>query len=421
MTGHHESGMFLLPKLGPGQKKVREKIVVKRKIFLPVVLASVALIGASNFATAATNATVAKPFPALAAPNLTKSLTLAQAKAFVAVASGLTTKWTGPTKGPLAQKGDYTIAYVSSDQSYVSYVNWGDGVKAAANALGWKSVNFDGKGTVSGNLDAMNQAVASNPIAIVTSADASALQVPIQEAVSKGIPVIGIHATAFPGPHPELGLFDEISSDPAQIGLAQAAYVIAASGGKARQVHMLDNSYAIARFKGQAASLPTKNLKTAKFLTEINIPVAEQNTRIPAAVTSMISKYGTKDLWVTTCCDNFYTDVAAALRSSGIKPNQVKLVGSDGPPSAYDMIRKGEFEVATVPEPSTLFGYQAVDAVVHAMAGIAPAVFSAPVHLVTKANVETEGGKSNQYIPSNGFACQYTNIWLGTKTACQVG
>ena len=395
--------------------------MVKYKILIPAMLAVVALIGTSSLATAGNDTTVAKPFPALAAPKLTQTLTLAQAKAFVAVASGLTTKWTGPTGGPLAKKGDFTIAYVSSDQSYVSYVNWGDGVKAAAMAIGWKSVNFDGKGTVSGNLDAMNQAVASNPVAIVTSADASALQVPIQEAVAKGIPVIGIHATAFPGPHPELGLFDEISSDPAQIGLAEGAYVIAASGGKARQVHMLDNSYAIARFKAQAAELPTKHLKTAKFLAEINIPVAEQHTRIPAAVTSMISKYGTKNLWVTTCCDNFYTDVAASLRAAGISPSAVKLVGSDGPPSAYDMIRKGEYEVATVPEPSTLFGFQAVDAVVHAMAGVAPAVFSAPVHLVTKANVNTEGGKTNQYIPSNGFACHYTNNWLGTKTVCKVG
>jgi ribose transport system substrate-binding protein len=85
------------------------------------------------------------------------------------------------------------------------------------------------------------------------------------------------------------------------------------------------------------------------------------------------------------------------------------------------MIRKGEYEVATVPEPSTLFGYEAVDSIVRAMAGEAPSKFVQPTYLVTKENADAEGGKSNEFIPSNGFACHYQNIWRGTNAACKSG
>ena len=40
------------------------------------------------------------------------------------------------------------------------------------------------------------------------------------------------------------------------------------------------------------------------------------------------------------------------------------------------------------------------------------------VLLVTKDNVDTEGGKTNQFIPSNNFACHYKNIWLGENNHC---
>ena len=387
------------------------------------IVAVISLAGCSapavdNVSTAKT--TVATPFSANPEPRITASMSVAEAKAFVKKATELTTDWSGPTEGEKAVKEKQTIAYVSADQSYVSYVNWGAGITDAAKVLGWTITTYDGKGTVSGTLAAMQQALVSNPTAIITTADASSLQAPISQAVKLNIPVIGIHATAFPGPDPKLGLFDNISTDPAQIGLAQAAYVIANSDGKAKVAHMLDNSYAIARFKAKAAETPIKSLSSATFLEEINIPFSDMTARIPGAVSAMVSKYGADQFWVTTCCDGFYPYVSAALSSSKVKTDAVKLVGADGSPAAYEMIRKGQYEVATVPEPSTLFGYQAVDSIVRAMAGKKPAVFSQPAYLVTAANIDAEGGDKNQYIPSNGFACHYSNIWLGKNDTCTV-
>jgi ribose transport system substrate-binding protein len=381
------------------------------------------LVGALGLAAAlsvvapALAETRAKPFDAWPEPKIRETISVDEAKAIVAERTKPQTAWNGPTSGPKATTEAVTVVYVSGDQSYVSFVNWGRGVEEAAKALGWKAVVLNGKGTVTGTLAAMQQAVSMKPAAIVTSADASALQEPIKQAVAQNIPVIGIHATAFPGPDPQTNLFDNITSNPAEIGETQAAYVIAQSDGKAKVFHFLDSSFAIARFKAKAATDPIKNCSGCTFVEMVNIPLADQTRRIPSVISGIIANQG-KGWWGTTCCDNFYPYMASALRASGIGPEDVHLVGSDGPPSAYDMIRKGTYEVATVPEPSTLFGYQAVDAVVRAMAGEEPSKFVQPTYLVTRENADIEGGKSNEFIPSNGFACHYLNIWRGTNKDC---
>jgi hypothetical protein len=68
--------------------------------------------------------------------------------------------------------------------------------------------------------------------------------------------------------------------------------------------------------------------------------------------------------------------------------------GADATSSAYDVIRKGGFEIASAPEPSWLFGYPATDAVIRAMAGREPAHFLQPVFLVVKDNVDTEAART---------------------------
>jgi ribose transport system substrate-binding protein len=381
-------------------------------------LALAALLGTALLSgQAMAQTTRAEPYPAWPDPVIKPTLSVAEARAIVAERTKPQSAWTGPTEGPKAPLGSFTLAYVSPDQSYTPHVLWGKGVEAGAAALGWKVITFNGQGSVGGTLAAMQQALAANPAAIITPADANALQKPIKDAVARHIPVIGIHATAFPGPDPSLGLYMNIVSNPAEIGQTEAAYVIAQSGGTARDIHMVDNSYAIARFKARATTTPIANCPGCKMLETVNMPLAEASTRMTSTISGLLARYG-DSWWMTTCCDGYYTNAAAALRAAGAAPAKIRLVGADAPPSAYDMIRKGGFEVASVPEPSSLFGYEAVDAVVHAMAGAEPAHFLQPVFLIVKDNVDSEGGSANEFVPSNNFACHYTNIWKGTNTPC---
>ena len=379
-----------------------------------VVVATVAMLACGH--AWAQCKTRSEPYPAWPEPTIVSTLSVAQAKQIVAERTGQQTKWLGPTSGPKATTEPVTIAWVA-DQSYSTYTGWGNGVSAAAKALGWKFLAFNTRGNVSGQLAALDQALAAHVTAIITPADAHALQKPIQEAVKQCIPVVGIHATAFPGPAPDLGLYDNIASSAAEIGESQAAYVIAMSDGTAHDIHMVDNSFAIARFKARAATEPITNCKGCKFLEMVNVPINDLAQRVGPTTSGLLARYGS-NWWMTTCCDDYYPYVAATLRAAGIPFGNVKLVGADAPPSAYELIRKGEYEVASVPEPSTLFGYEAVDAIVHAMAGEPPAKWVQPTYIRTKENVNQEGGKSNEFVPSNNFACHYLNIWKGTNNPC---
>jgi ribose transport system substrate-binding protein len=55
--------------------------------------------------------------------------------------------------------------------------------------------------------------------------------------------------------------------------------------------------------------------------------------------------------------------------------------------------------------------YQAVDELNRAFAGVPPSGFVGPVHVVTRENIEIEGGSNNEWMPSDGFMSHYRSIW----------
>ena len=93
--------------------------------------------------------------------------------------------------------------------------------------------------------------------------------------------------------------------------------MIAESDGKANDIHMVDNSYAIARFKAKATTTPIANCAGCKMLETINMPLGEASARMNAAVSGLIARHG-DSWWMTTCCDGYYTNVAAAARRRGL-------------------------------------------------------------------------------------------------------
>ena len=112
-----------------------------------------------------------------------------------------------------------------------------------------------------------------------------------------------------------------------------------------------------------------------------------------------------------TIADVYYDYAAPALAAGGVDPSQVKLVGADGTEAAYARIRSGEYQVVTVPEPGTMFGYMAVDALNRLFNGEEPDPYMPSIFLVTPENVDAEGGENNLFVPSNNFVAEYAKIW----------
>ncbi len=353
-------------------------------------------------------ATIAAVIGGLAVPAFAQDI-VEQAKQDLVIYAGPQSDWRGPTSAPKPEAGK-KIAYISNDENNDASRAWGVAIQEAGSKIGWEVTIIDGKATPVGWINALNQAIALGVDGIITSADAASLQEPIAAAKAKNIPIVGIHAAALPGPNEELGLFTNIQQDPREIGKAQADWVIVDSDGKAKVVVTSHNEFAIAETKSRATEARLEECPGCEVVEYVNSPIAEVAQRQPQLVISWVQKYGTP-LYVTAVADYTLDFQVPALRSAGVDPADIKLVGADGQRSAYERIRAGEYQVVTVSEPVEMQAYQAVDEVNRALQGQPPSGFVQAPYLVTPDNVDAEGGDQNAFIPTNDYKARYLELW----------
>jgi len=329
----------------------------------------------------------------------------------IEASTGAQTTWNGPTEGPAAVAGKKVVV-VNANSANPSEAAWGNGVKTACDRIGWECTVLDGKGTTQGQLEAFTQAIAVGADAIVTSADVESLQSSIEEAKAAGIPTVGIHGTAINGPVEDLNLLYNVTTTGTQIGHALADYTIAKSNGTGRVIILYDSQYGIARMKAEAMQERIEEVPTMQLLDVVNSPLSEISTNMPSLAASWVSTYGTDEpIYVISIADCYYDYITASLRSAGVTPEQIILVGSDGDPAAYDRIRAGEYQAGTIPESAVQMGFIAVDQINRYFNGEDPYTFDMSVFIVTADNIDAEGGANNEFIPSNGFQDIYAGIW----------
>lgn len=317
--------------------------------------------------------------------------------------------WDGPTDGPKAAEGKKIVCVNANSENGVEAL-WGESVAEACERIGWECTVLDGKGTTQGQTTALNQAISMGVDAIITSADVEPLQATILEAKEAGIPTVGIHGSNTIGPDEELNLLYNVTSSGTEIGHALADYVIADSEGQGKVVILYDAQYAIAREKAEAMKERVSECETMELLDYVNSPLSEVPTNMPTLASSWASSYE-KPFYVITIADYYYDFVTPTLRNGGIKPEEVILVGSDGTSSAYDRIRNNDYQVGTIPEPGTLFGYIAVDELNRYFNDEDMEIYLPATHIVTPDNITEEGGDQDMYVPSNNFADEYAKIW----------
>ncbi len=335
---------------------------------------------------------------------------VSDAKAAVAKYAGPQTTWEGPTSAPKPEAGKKLVFLSGDEQNDISHL-YGVYIKEAAEKLGWSVTVIDGKGSPTSWLAGMNQAIALKPDGIAMFADAASLQGPIKAGLAQGVKFVGLHAAGLPGPQPDLSLFVNIEEDPREIGKAEGDWVIADSNGTGRAVVLTHNEYAIAKVKSTATKDEIEKCSGCKVLDYVNSPASEAAQRQPQLTTSWVQRFGLP-FYATSVGDNDWDFAVPVLRSGGVSPDQVKLIGADGNRSAYDRIRKGDdYQVVTVSEPIELQAWQAVDELNRAFHGAPPSGFVQPPFLVTKENIHSEGGDKNTFIPSNNYKQHYLEIW----------
>jgi ribose transport system substrate-binding protein len=338
---------------------------------------------------------------------------LAQAKAYTTDVTKSHQPWTGPTTGPAAQHGK-TVVFVSADQRDSGPRGVAEAVQQAARTIGWNYRLIDGQGSISGRSAALNQAIALKPDGIVLgSVDEKEQAALIQQATSHGIKIVGWHSLSKPGPAPQYGIFTNLATDPLDVAKAAVMYVIAKSDGKAGVVIFTDSTYEIATAKSDAMAALVKKCAGCQLLKVEDTPLSDTATRIPQLSATLLQRYGARWTWALTINDMPFDFMSPTLQQAGYKGTGPLLGVSagNGSESAFQRIRDKDYQMATVAEPVSQQGWQAVDELNRAFSGVPASGFTAPVHLVTEANVASDGGKENQYDPDNNYRDVYRHIW----------
>jgi|SRR3990167_6769120 len=338
---------------------------------------------------------------------------LEQAKQRVAAATQPWQTWEGPTAGPAAQ-ADKQVLFIAADQRNSGVQGVSDGVREATKVMGWRLRVLDGQGSVSGRTAALNQAIALQPDGIILGGfDAREQSSAIAKVRAAGTPLVGWHAGPQAGAMPDEGLFVNVTTNPGEVAEIAAYYAVAQSEGKAGVVIFTDSLYAVATAKSDAMAEVIKQCSGCSLLAVEDTPLAETSSRMPQLTTSLVQRYGERWNYALGINDLYFDFMGPALSSLGRKPDGrlLSLSAGDGSQSAFQRIRKSRYQVATVPEPLNLHGWQLVDELNRAFAGEAPSGYVTAVHLVTPENIQFDGGARNTFDPDNGYAMAYRKIW----------
>ncbi len=338
---------------------------------------------------------------------------LARARSAVAAAVAPATSWDGPTTGPRAVAGK-TVVYVAADLRNGGVQEVGDGVQQAGKKIGWTIRVLDGQGSVSGIQSAFGQAMALKPDGIVIGGfDIVQNAADIQQAVDQGIKIVAWHGAPKPGTMPQYHVVANVTTDSASVAKVAADYAIARSDGRAGVIIFTDSAYAIALSKAKMMQDEIRTCSGCTVLSFEDTPLGDTSSRMPQLTTSLLQRFGTK--WTDTLAINdlYYDFIGPPLISAGRDPGgpPANISAGDGSKSAYERIRAGQYQAATVPEPLLLQGWQVIDELNRAFAGQPPSGYVAPVHLVTEKNVDGDGGKDDIYDPANGYRDAYAKIW----------
>jgi ribose transport system substrate-binding protein len=332
-----------------------------------------------------------------------------RAQAVVARAVGAAGDYRGPLRGPPAQRPGL-IVFVAADLTDGGIAGVAQGVQQAARAIGWPLRILDGQGTADGQTAALGLALTLRPAGIILGGvDAAGQAAALRQAKARGIAVVGWHAAVRPGPDPGAGLFTNVTTDPAQVAVLAASYVIATSGGTAGVVIFTDPEYAIETYKAGVMAATLKACRRCSVLQVVETPIAGAQINAPGAVTALLETYQKRFTYLLAVNGAYITAAQVALFGAGVPGDQppFSVAAGDGDASEFERIRAGNYQQATVAEPLYLQGWQLIDEINRARAGQPPSGYLAPPRLITAADVPS----GPVFDPPSGYRQNYLRIW----------
>jgi ribose transport system substrate-binding protein len=315
----------------------------------------------------------------------------------------------GPARGPRAEPGGLVV-FVAGDLTNGGIAGAARGVQQAARAIGWQLRILDGQGTTARQARALRAALRLKPTGIVLGGfDARAQRLALRQAGALRIPVVGWHAGTRPGPDRRAGLFTNVSTDPASVARLAARYAIAQSDGTARVVIVTDRRYPIAAYKADVMAAEIRRCRRCAVLEMVNSPIDLAQQRMPAVVASLLQRFGARLRYMLTINGIYVGGALAALANAGRRGGDPPFAigAGDGDAADFARIRAGDHQTASIAEPLYLQGWQIVDELNRARAGVTPSGYFAPPRLITRADVPD----GVVFDPPSGYRENYRRIW----------
>ncbi|MCO5997370.1 substrate-binding domain-containing protein [Actinoallomurus rhizosphaericola] len=333
---------------------------------------------------------------------------LGEAKKAVARAETAGGAWDGPTSGPRAVRGK-SVILIAEAMTNPGVAGVARSVQTAGRSIGWSIRIIDGQGSPAGIKTAFGEAITLRPSGIVVAGfDPGSVAQEVRRANEAGIPIIGWHAVADPGPSTTPRLFTNITTRIEDVAAISARWIIATSNGKAGVVVFGDSSVPFADRKAKLIKTELARCPGVTVLADENIPIPDAGTRTPQEVSALLARLGARWTHSVAINDLYFADGAPALRAAGRSGDgpPYAVGAGDGDPSAFVRIRARRDQAATVPEPLGQQGAQIIDEFNRAFAGRPPSGYVAPVHLTTVHNVDD----TTAWDPK-GYREAYRRIW----------
>ncbi|WP_425641192.1 substrate-binding domain-containing protein [Marinomonas gallaica] len=323
------------------------------------------------------------------------------------------TSWLGPISGPLIAS-DKQLVFVASDLRNDGVNSVVKGMTESLQNLNWSLHLLDGKGSKIRQSAALNRAILLKPDGIILGGiDAKFHAETIKTAQEFGIKVIGWHAANAAGSAPELGLFTNITTDAKEVGDIAASYAIVDSDKKAQVVIFTDSNYSIAMKKANSMAARIASCASCRVLSIEDIPLDNIAAQMPTVIARLLNQYPNQITHFLVINDLYIDFAIPSLISSGVTIDNLpkNISAGDGSHEAYRRIRGGKHQLATVPEPLFLQGWQIIDEFNRAFQDQSNSGFLAPVHLITRNNLNNIVLKMGVYDPDNQYRNAYRKIW----------
>lgn len=342
-------------------------------------------------------------------PDGQAPLSLTAMRKIVAQASERASRWDGPVSGPPGRPG-MRVAVICEDLRNGGVLGVARGVGEAAEMMGWRIRMFDAHGTPQGRNQAIAAALEMRPDGVILlGSDAKSLASRLAPFAQRGIPLVGWHIGPTAGRLTSGSVAMNVSTDPLQVARLAAMAAIVDSGGKAGVVIFTDPNFQIAMRKADAMAKIIGECPGCSLLEVRRIPISQSARLMPGVTRELLKKYGSRWTYALAIND-IYFDYATPELTKANRAIRLFSAG-DGSPAAFMRIQAGTFQYGTVAEPLNLQGWQLIDELNRLLSGKPVSGYIFPPHLVTRKDIDFDGGPRLLFDPDNGYRNVYRRIW----------